>query len=122
MGGGGVELYLNNEKIENLIIPNNVNVIKANTFQDMVFKSIVISDSVEEIEQYAFYQVWKSPQSHQLVQLELGNTVKTIGSGAFMSRISHYTTVNIPNSLTTIEDFAFSNSYCKITFSIASYI
>lgn len=115
--GAGVELYLNNEKIENLIIPNNVKVIKESSFKDMAFKSIVISDSVEKIENYAFSQVWDSPQAHNLTKLELGNNVKTIGEGAFMNRMGYGVTCNLPNSLTTIEDSAFQGSYAKIAFS-----
>ena len=72
-------LYLDNVKIEDLIIPNSVTGINSN----------------------AFYKC------SGLTSVTLPNSVKWIGESAF-SGCSSLTFVTIPNSVTSIDDFAFS--------------
>ncbi|MBO4754156.1 MAG: leucine-rich repeat domain-containing protein [Bacteroidales bacterium] len=72
------KLYLNNEEIKELIIP----------------------DGVAEIRNYAFCG------SADLTSVTIPNSVTSLGEGAFHSCTS-LTSVNIPNSVTSLGDYAF---------------
>lgn len=66
-------------------------------------QSIIIPNTVTSIGREAF------DQCTSLKQVTLGNAVETIGSGAFGS--TAITSITLPSSVTSIEDYAFS--YCK---------
>ena len=84
-------LYLNNELVTDLVIPDDITEIKSYTFTGSNLTSVTIHDSVT-----------------------------TIGNTAF-NCCSSLTSVTIPDSVTTIGDYAFNNCssltslYCKAT-------
>ncbi len=93
----------------NIVVPatfNNysIKVIDRYAFEYENITSIVFPDTIEVIEEKAFYQCSK------LEVLHLGNGVTTIEKRAF-SRCFALKSVSLPNSLTTLEDNAFE--YCS---------
>ena len=76
------KLYLNNELVTDLVIPN----------------------SVAKIGAYAFYDC------NSLISITIGNSVTKIGEFSFINCTS-LTSITIPNSVTSIGEFAFLNCY-----------
>ena len=117
-------LYLNNELITELVIPNGVTSIGDYAFY--YFKgltSITIPNSVTSIGNGAFYECYgltsiTIPNSvtsigydafywcSNLTSVEIGNSVTSIGEGAFKG-CSELTSITIPNSVTSIGEEAF---------------
>ena len=94
-------LYLNNEKVTNLVIPNTVNEIKDYTFKDCTgLTSVTIPNSVTSIGEYAF------SGCSGLTSVTIGNSVTSIGILAFYN-CTGLTSITIPNSVTTIGKSAF---------------
>ncbi|MBO7264440.1 MAG: leucine-rich repeat protein [Alistipes sp.] len=99
----GCNLYLNNELVTDLIIPNSVTTIGDYAFVwYSSLTSVTIGDSVTTIGNYAFD--WCS----SLTSVTIPDSVTTIGSSAFSS-CSSLTSVTIPDSVTTIGSSAFSS-------------
>ena len=96
-------LYLNNELIADLVIPNNVVTIGAYAFSDCSgITSLTIPNSVTSIGDYAF------SNCSGITSLTIPNSVTSIGNYAF-SNCSGITSLTIPNSVTSIGDYAFSD-------------
>ena len=94
-------LYLNNELITDLIIPEGVTEIKSCAFSSCdSLTSVVIGDSVTSIGYDAFRYC------SSLTSVVIGESVTAIGNYAFDS-CSSLTSVVIPDSVTTIGDEAF---------------
>ena len=94
-------LYLNNELVTDLIIPDSVTTIGSSSFRYCTsLTSVTIGDSVTTIGDDAFYDCGS------LTSVTIGDSVTMIGSSAFRSCES-LTSVTIPNSVTTIGDDAF---------------
>ena len=94
-------LYLNNELVTDLIIPDSVTTIGKSAFVGCCsLTSVTIPDSVMSIGPAAF--------SHcsSLTSLTIPDSVTTIGGGAFYD-CNSLTSVTIPNSVTTIGEDAF---------------
>ena len=95
-------LYLNDELVTDLTIPNSVTSIKRSTF---VFcsslTSVTIPDSVTTIGEYAFCNCSK------LTSVAIGNKVTSIEKYAFWN-CNSLISVTIPNNVATIEYSAFS--------------
>lgn len=71
-------LYLNNEKVTNLVIPNTVNEIKDYTFKDCTgIASVTVGNSVKKIGRDAFLNCTG------LTSVTIGNSVTSIGDAAF---------------------------------------
>ena len=92
-----------------IVIPPTFNNFSIKTIDRYAFEyenitSIILPDTIEVIEEKAFYQCAK------LEILHLGNGVTTIEKRAF-SRCFALKSVSLPNSLTTLEDNAFE--YCS---------
>ena len=99
----GGALYLNNELVTELNIPNTVTEIKPNAFYGCSsLTSVVIGDSVTSIGNTAFYDCTS------LTSVVIGDSVTSIGSSAF-SGCSSLTEIVIPDSVTSIGDWAFRN-------------
>ena len=94
-------LFINNEKVKELIIPNSVTIIKNGAFagcDDLT--SVTIPSSVTVIGEYVF------EFCSSLTSVTIGNSVTSIGGYAF-SGCSSLTSVTIGNSVTSIGDYAF---------------
>ena len=94
-------LYLNNELVADLTIPDSVTTIGKSAFCACSnLTSVTIPDSVTTIGDYAFR--W----CESLTSVTIGDSVTTIGSSAFYGCES-LTSVTIPDSVTTIGSSAF---------------
>ncbi len=97
-------LYLNNELVTDLVIPEGVTSISAHAFLCyQQLKSVTIPDSVKSIGSRAFYGT-------SISRLEIGKNVETIGDYAF-SECRSLKTVVISDNVTTIGNYAFANCY-----------
>ena len=95
-------LYLNGEKVENLVIPDNATSIKDYAFYSCSgLNSVSIPNSVTSIGRWTFYDC------SGLTSITIPNSVTTIGWWAFCD-CSGLTSVTIPNSVTIIGPWAFS--------------
>ncbi len=94
------KLYINNEAITDLVIPDGISIIKDGTFQSTSLTSVVIPNSVTTIGESAF------EHCDSLTSVVVGNNVTTIGESAFNDCDKLYT-VSIGNGITTIKDEAF---------------
>ena len=94
-------LYLNNTKVTDLVIPEGVDSIKDYVFYKCSFlTSITIPNSVTSIGRSAF------SGCSSLASVTIPNSVTSIGSFAFYYCLS-LTSVTIPNSVTSIGSSAF---------------
>ena len=97
-------LYLNNELITELVIPNGVTSIKNNAFAYCSgLTSVTIGNSVTSIGEDAFCGCYG------LKSITIPNSVTSIGEGAF-GECFGLKSITIPNSVTSIEDGVFG--YC----------
>ena len=94
-------LYLNGEKIKDLVIPNSVTTIGSFVFENCSgLSSVTIPNSVTSIGFCAFNGC------SGLTSLTIPNSVTSIGGAAFQDCYG-LTSVTIPNSVTSIEGGAF---------------
>ena len=99
-----INLYVNNELITELVIPDSVTSIGNYAFYCCSsLTSVVIPDSVTSIGIYAFAGCTK------LTSVVIPNSITSIGNGAFNA--CSITSVIIPGSVTSIGDSTFS--YCS---------
>lgn len=96
-------LYVNGEKIEELVIPETVTAILDWTFCECNMTAVTIHDYVTSIGEYAFYDC------NHLTSIVIPNSVTTIGEFAFYD-CDELTEVSIPNSVTQIGSGTFR--YC----------
>ena len=127
-------LYLNNEKITDLTLPDNVTSISSYAFYGCTgLTSVTIPNSVTNMEDYAFSDCTALTSvtinsnavvsslslnnifGHQVIKYTIGNDVTSIGESAF-NGCSSMTSIDIPNSVTSIGNSAFS--YCSSMTSI----
>ena len=100
-GSGNKKLYLNNELITNLIIPDSVTSIGDSAFfRCRGLTSVIIGNSVTSIGNGAFYDC------EGLTSIIIGNSVTSIGTSAFYG-CSGLTSITIPDSVTSIGNYAF---------------
>ena len=122
-------LYLNNEFVTDIVIPNDITVIKSCTFSGFnSLTSVTIGDNVTTIGNTAFCAcpnltsvtignnvttigVEAFAYCGNLTSVTIGNSVTTIGDDAFAS-CSSLTSVTIPDSVTTIGSYAFYGCSC----------
>ncbi|MFD2562923.1 leucine-rich repeat domain-containing protein [Aquimarina rubra] len=96
-------LAFEQNNIFNLDLGNGVQTIGNNAFSFNIVEHVVIPDSVLSIGDNAFYTT-----SNARASITLGNSLTTIGAGAFISGSSApINSVTIPASVTTIGDTAF---------------
>ncbi len=102
-------LYLGDNEIKDLIIPNSVTSIGDYVFCNCTgLTSVTIPNSVTSIGDGAF------SGCTGLTSVTIPNSVTSIGSRAFYN-CSDLTSVTIPNSVTSIGEYAFSNTNLKKT-------
>ena len=97
----GANLYINNEKISELVLPDSVTYISDFAFQGASFTSVTL-DSVRYIGRYAF------SGCTALTNLIIPDSLTTIHDGVFYG-CGNLTSVTIGNSVETIGDYAFYN-------------
>ena len=98
-------LYIDNELVTNLVIPEMVTEIKNYAFQGATcLTSLTIPNSVTSIGSYAFYNC-----SGFTGSLTIPNSVTSIGNWAFDGCSGFTGSLTIPNSVTTIGNYAFYN-------------
>ena len=101
----GHNLYINNELVTNLIIPNSVTSIGSYVFSGCSgLTSVEIPNSVTSIDDGAFYEC------SGLTSITIPNSVTYIDSYAF-SHCSGLTSITISNGVTIIYEYVFS--YCS---------
>ncbi len=94
-------LYLNNILVTDLVIPEEITVIKDYTFNYCAsLTSVTIHDNVTSIGNGAFYLCTS------LTNVTIGNSVSAIGNNAFYC-CTGLTNVTIPDNVTSIGDYAF---------------
>ena len=99
-------LYLNNEEVKNLIIPDNVASIAKNAFFGFTgLVSVDIGNSVTSIEENAFYGC------SGLTAVTIGDSVLSIGDWSFCN-CSNLTTVLLGNSVTSLGKAVFYDCLC----------
>ena len=82
------------------IVPEGIERIAGYAFKECNFTSVIISNSVKSIGDYAFIHC------HGLTSVTIPNSVTSIGEGAF-SCCSSLTSITIPNSVTRIVSDVF---------------
>ena len=82
------------------IVPEGIERIAGYAFKECDFTSVIISNSVKSIGDYAFIHC------HGLTSVTIPNSVTSIGEGAF-SCCSSLTSITIPNSVNSIGSSAF---------------
>ena len=93
-------LYINNEEITDLVIPNSVEELGMQVFVYCTgFKSVVIPSTIKSIRSGAFWGC------SGIESLEISDGVETIENGAF-GACSGLKSVYIPNSVTCIQGFS----------------
>ncbi len=93
--------YINDQEIKDLVIPNSVDTINNYAFYECSsLTSVNIPESVTSIGEYAF------SSCSGLTSVTIGESVTSIGEYAF-SYCPYLTSVTIPNSVTSIGNHAF---------------
>ena len=130
---GGM-LYLNNEEVTKIVIPEDVTEIKEGTFTDWkTIKEIIIHDKITTIGDKAFYGCealtsvaiginvtsigdYAFNDCEALISVTIGDNVTSIGAGAFC-RCEALTSVTIPNNVTYLPYISFSgcNALTEVT-------
>ena len=94
-------LYINDELLKELIIPNSITTIGESAFYGCTcLTSVIIPNSVTNIGDRAFCDC------RSLISVTIPNSVTSIGIAAFWG-CRGLTSVTIPNSVTSIGDWAF---------------
>ena len=113
---GESNLYLNGEKLTDVIIPDSVTSIKEYTFIGCSsLQTVIIPDSVTSIENSAFRDC------DNLKSISIPNTVTSIGAYAFYG-CSSLQNIIIPDTVTSIGDSAFSGCYGLLSITIGDSV
>lgn len=98
-------LYMNDEEIKDLVIPNTVTSIADYAFWKCTgLNSVTITNNVTSIGDNAF------ANCDSLISATIGSGVSSIGDNAFY-RCSSLTSIDIPNTVTSLGSSAFT--YCR---------
>ena len=106
------KLYLNNEELVDLKIPENITEVKPNSFTNCSLNSITIGDQVTKIGESAF-------DGSNVTMATIGNGVTVIEQGAF-SRCDELTSVTIGSNVKRIDYNAFHCNKLKEVYCYAT--
>lgn len=95
-------LYVDNEMVTDLYIPDGVTDIKSYTFYNCNIASVLFPESVKTVGFHSFHGC------SSLVNVEIPYGVTTLGTSAFIY-CDNLAKITIPNSVTTIGDYAFGS-------------
>ena len=99
------ELYIDDELVTDLVIPDNISVIKDHTFIGAkCLRTLIVPDSVTCIGNYAFCAC------SGLTSITIPDSVDSIGDSAFHD-CSSLTSITIPDSVVSIGRYAFIYCY-----------
>ncbi|MBQ4072196.1 MAG: leucine-rich repeat domain-containing protein [Clostridia bacterium] len=102
----GYDLYLDGEKVVDLVIPNTISAINDNTFWGCKsIKTLYIPKNVTSIGEYAF----KDCKNLESVTFEEGSQLTYIGRDAFAGN-NKLTSIKIPNTITYLGNSALGSS------------
>ena len=99
-------IFQNCNMLEEIVIPNGIEKIGNGTFYDCNPKKIVISETVKEIGENAFYFSQMSYGKGEEIIFEENSHLETIGKKAFYA-FGKVESLTIPSSVKTIGDNAF---------------
>lgn len=106
----GTNLYINNELLENLVIPEDIVIVPEYSFINCnSLLSLVIGDSVKAINPYAF------ADCANLATVQLGNETLKIGDYAFSNCVK-LTEVSVPGNVRILGNYAFHKCTSLHTF------
>ena len=109
-------LYINNEEVFELIIPEDVKEIKDNTFSGgSYFTSVKLHSGIESIGDCAFYGC------SSILKFEIPEGISKINDGVFVGCKS-MTSINIPQSVTSIGRCAFENCSGLLSISLPNSV
>ena len=91
-------------------VPEGVTVIYSQSFNNSEVSKLILSSTVKEIGNYAFYD------NYDIEEVVANEGLERIGYQAF--RYSSLTTINIPSTVTVVGDQAFNGSYLTGTITI----
>ena len=110
-------LFIDNELVTDLVIPETITKIKAYTFHGAsCLTSLTIPNTVTSIGSYAFYGC-----SGLTDELDIPNSVTSIGDRAFLSCIG-LNAITIGNSVTSIGSYAFYDCVGLTTIAIGNSV
>ena len=110
----GAKLYLNNEEVKDLVIPEGTTSILTAAFEGCEsITSVVLPNSLTDIEGFAFYGC------SSLTSITIPSSVTSIGDNAFFGCVN-LESVSIPNSVTSISSSAFRKCWLLTSFTFNS--
>ncbi|MBQ7353721.1 MAG: leucine-rich repeat protein [Clostridia bacterium] len=96
---GQTALYINGERVEDLVIPDDITEIRSNIFNFCIFDSVTIGSHVKKIGSNAFY-------FSDIHKLTIEEGLEEISSSAFYG-VTDFSELTLPNTLKKIGKFAF---------------
>lgn len=100
--GTELEKFPSKYEGETYTVPDGVKRIKRNAFLNCKIKKVILPESLEEIEEYAFYN------AASLESVEFNEGLRVIGMSAFSG--CDLRSVKLPESLKKIEEYAFEDN------------
>ena len=100
--GTELEKFPSKYEGETYTVPDGVKRIKRNAFLNCKIKKVILPESLEEIEEYAFYN------AASLESVEFNEGLSVIGMSAFSG--CDLRSVKLPESLKKIEEYAFEDN------------
>ena len=98
--GGTTRLYLENEVVETLVIPENVDEIRPFAFQSIDCRNLIIGNSVVEVGPHAFHV-------SKIEELNMGKSLQVIEREAF-SYCKRLKKITLSDNLKRLTDYVFA--------------
>lgn len=108
-----IPLFNTSIHLSKVEIGDSVDTIPVYAFYNTPIDTLIISNSVQHVGDFAYYM---SDQSFYFQELYLGSAIRSIGQCSFYNRCSRLPQIIIPESVIQIGDTAFFN--CSVTQSL----